>query len=124
MLKHIAIGLFIPYCFFFVLYVRGRFRMKSETLAVFPFVFFFCAFWSIVPNIIGNLPLGFLGRLFNNFFISNIFFFHGILSRLDTTGSTWGLGMVFIIFFSLIFIFARHLRLQEKEISELQKKDN
>ena len=111
MLKHIAIGLFIPYCIFLFIYVRNGFRFKSKVLARVPYVLLFCAIWSIVPNILKWLP----------FYIRDIFFFHGILSRLRTTGSTWGLGMIFFVFFSLFFIFVRHLGAQEKAILDLEK---
>jgi hypothetical protein len=116
MFKHIAIGLFIPYCIFLFFYIKNGFRTDSKTLAKLPFLLLLCAIWSFLPNILNKLHLWPLNVIANNFFISNIFFFHGILRKLHTTGASWGLGIIFLIFLSLMLIFTRHLRTQEREI--------
>ena len=121
MLKHIAVGLFIPYCIFLLLYLRKRYRDRNKMLVLFPFILLGCSIWSVVPNIVRILRLGILNKIVNNFFISNIFFFHGILRKLNRSGTIAGLGLIFIIFFSLMLIYAKHLGDQERKIKELNK---
>jgi len=120
-LKHITVGLLIPYCVFLFFFFKKKSHVESKTLAKLPFIFLLCAVWSFLPSIIARLPLGFLGRIINNFFVSNIFFFYGILRKFKNSGSTYGLGVIFVIFFSLFFIFAHHLYLQEKKIRNLKE---
>jgi hypothetical protein len=43
------------------------------------------------------------------------------LRKVPAGGATWGLGAVYFVFFSLIFIFVRHLSIQEKKIVSLCK---
>jgi hypothetical protein len=121
MLKHIAVGLLIPYCIFLFLYLKKGFDARSKMLEAFPFIFLACAIWSIIPNIMNKLPLGIIGKIANNFFISNIFFFHGILRKIPRSGAVAGLGLIFIMFFSLMFIYAKHLGEQEKDFYRLKK---
>ena len=111
MLKYIAVGLSIPYFIFLFFYMRKGFQIKSRLLARLPYLLLFCATWSIIPNILKGTP----------FLVSNIFFFNGILRKLHTTGSTWGLAIIFFVFFSLFFIFAKHLGRQENELASLKK---
>ena len=85
-----------------------------------PIVLLACAIWSIIPNIASRLPLGFVGSILTNFWSSNIFFFYGVLSRIDHSGNILGLGIIFIVFFSLIIIYARHLGVQERELRSLK----
>ena len=122
MFKHIAIGLLIPYCVFLFFYMKNGFRMESRLLAKIPFLFLLCAIWSFLPSILNRLNIWPLNVIANNFFISNIFFFYGIIRKIPHTGSTFGLGIIFFIFFSLMFIFAQHLRRQEKELKNLKVK--
>ncbi|MEI8349057.1 MAG: hypothetical protein WCI77_02790 [Candidatus Omnitrophota bacterium] len=70
-----------------------------------------------MPSILSKLHLWPLSAIANNFYISNIFFFYGILRKIGHSGSTFGLGVVLCIFFSLAIIYARYLRAQEREIS-------
>lgn len=115
MLKHIAIGILIPYVVFLVIYVRNKFQIDDFLLSMMPYILFLCAGWSILPNVFYKIKLD----IMNNFFVSNVFFFHGVLRRWHTTGSTWGLGIIFFVFFSLLIIYARHLHLQECKIRML-----
>jgi len=119
MLKHIAVGIFLPYGIFLFFYIRDGLRVRSETLAILPLVLFICGAWGFVPSMIEHIPL--IGPVISGSPMSNVFFFYGILHGIKTTGSTWGLGMVFFVFFSLILIFARHLGSQEKIIAELKE---
>lgn len=118
MLKHIAAGLLIPYSVFLYFYAKRRFSVASKVLARMPLVLLACGIWSVVPSIVNHLPLGILGKILNNFFISNIFFFYGILRAIPWGGSTYGLGVIYFVFFSLMLIFVRHLWMQEREIRQ------
>ncbi len=111
MVKQVAIGLLIPYSVFLFFYAKFGFRFETRMLLRVPPVLLFCATWSVVPNVIKGMP----------FYLSNIFFFNGILGRMHTTGSTWGLGAIYFVFVSLIFIFARHLGAQERKIRDLRE---
>lgn len=122
MLKHIAVGLFVPYCVFLFIYIRKGFRSESRVLGILPWVMMLCAIWSFLPSIMNKLPLGFLNKIVNNFLISNIFFFYGILRKLSNTGSTFGLAMIFFMVFSLLGVYSRHLLVQEREIVTLRKR--
>ncbi|MFC1668260.1 hypothetical protein ACFL1T_02600 [Chlamydiota bacterium] len=121
MLKYIAIGFFIPFCVLIFYCIMNGFKIKSTHLALFPFILLFCGLWSIFPNIINKLGVSFLNGICNNYFISNIFFFHGILKKMNTTGSTWGLLLIFCIFFTLIFLFSYQIGIQERDLKELRK---
>ena len=118
MLKHIAVGLLIPYGIFLIFYAKRRFCVETNVLARLPLILLCCGIWSVVPSIVNNLPLGIVSKILNNFFISNIFFFYGILREVPAGGSTWGLGAIYFIFFSLMLIFVRHLWAQEHEIKQ------
>jgi len=122
LLKHIAVGLFVPYCVFLFIYIRKGFRSESRVLGILPWVMMLCAIWSFLPSIMNKLPLGFLNKIVNNFLISNIFFFYGILRKLSNTGSTFGLAMIFFMVFSLLGVYSRHLLVQEREIVTLRKR--
>ena len=119
MLKHIAIGIFIPYCAFIYLYVKNRFRIESIYLARLPLVLLLCGIWSFVPSILKHVPV--VGFVIADTPISNIFFFYGILRNLNTGGTLWGLTLIFCTFFSLMMLFARHLGMQEEEIRRLRE---
>jgi hypothetical protein len=121
MLKHIAIGMFMPFCIFLFVYAKNGFRVKSKELVKVPPLLLLCGIWSIMPNILDKLHLWPLNIIANNFFISNIFFFHGVLKRLHTSGASWGLGLIFIVFFLLSFIFIRHLKIEEEKLKAYDK---
>lgn len=116
MFRHIAVSMLVPYCIFLFIYARSGFHVESRKLARLPFILLCCAIWGLMPSILGKLHLWPLDKIANNFLISNIFFFYGILRKTPHTGSILGLGVIFFIFFSLMFIFKRHLRAQEREI--------
>ncbi|MDD5633945.1 MAG: hypothetical protein PHW46_01555 [Candidatus Omnitrophica bacterium] len=121
MLKHITIGLLVPFCIFIFYYIRNGWKINSDILSKMPLIFLGCMLWSFVPSIVNGLPLGFVKEIVCDFYISNIFFFYGILNRLNRTGSTFGLAMILVIFFTMIIIFAHHLKIQEREIDHLRK---
>jgi len=121
MFKHIAFGLSVPYSIFLYFYAKRRFSVETRVLARMPLILSGCGIWSVVPSIVDNLPLGIVSKVLNNFFISNIFFFYGILREVPAGGSTWGLGVIYLVFFSLMLIFIRHLWVQEQEIKELSR---
>lgn len=122
MLKYIAIGLLVPYCLFLYGWAKNGFRADPRKLTRLPLVLLACAIWSVMPNIADKFGLWPFNKIFDNFIFSNIFFFHGALEGLKTTGSSWGLGIVYFIFFSLMMIFARHLKEQEREMDNLKER--
>jgi hypothetical protein len=121
MLKHIAVGLLIPYSIFLCFYAKRRFCVETKLLARMSLILLCCGIWSVLPTIVTHLSLGFVGKISNNFLVSNVFFFYGILRKVPAGGATWGLGAVYFVFFSLIVIFTRHLGMQEKKIMSLCK---
>ena len=121
MLKHITIGLFIPYCILIFLYVKKGYRLETKALVALPYVFLFCALWSIVPNIISFVPWGIGSAVAGNSFFNNIFFFHRALENIPTLESIFGLGLMLFILFSVFIIVLRHLKQQEREIEKLKR---
>jgi len=116
MLKHIVIGLLIPYCIFLYFYIKKGFKIESRLLAKLPLLLLLCAIWSFLPSILNKLHLWPLNVIANNFYISNIFFFYGFIRKVPHTGSVFGLGVIFFVCFSLLYIFVRHLKAQEREL--------
>ena len=121
MLKHITIGLFIPYCVLIFLYVKNGFRLKTRVLTAVPYAFLFCVLWSIVPDIILLVPWGIGAAVASNPFFNNIFFFHRSLESMPTLQSIFGLGLMLFILFSVFIIFLRHLEQQEIQIRKLER---
>ena len=112
MLKHSAVGFAISFFVVVVLMWRAHNEQRRQRLLLALPVVLLCAFvWSILPWILLRLPVI---KILMRTPLNNVFFFYGIVKRLSTTGATWGLGMIYLIFFFMTLMYARALGTHEK----------
>lgn len=122
MLKHLAFGAWFAYILFLFSYVKNGFKVEPKKIVNLPYALLFCMIWSIFPNILGILEISIVDRIATNFYVSNIFFLYGVLDRVGSTGATWGLGAILVLFSSLVIILAIELHRQERCIASLKCK--